>query len=38
LQETNKVHVLKCSHFYHSDCIQTWTLTSNTCPMCRIVL
>jgi hypothetical protein len=26
---------LKCGHLYHSNCIQPWKKTQNTCPQCR---
>lgn len=26
---------LECGHIYHNNCIKTWNLTNNTCPLCR---
>lgn len=26
---------LKCRHYFHDTCIQTWIDRSNTCPLCR---
>ena len=32
-----KIIKLKCSHYYHINCIETWLKKhSNKCPMCRI--
>ena len=30
----NKI-TLKCSHSYHTNCIDTWLLKNDTCPYCR---
>lgn len=29
------VRKLKCNHFYHINCIDTWLINNNTCPKCR---
>lgn len=29
---------LKCSHRYHSFCIQPWKRVQNRCPQCRLVI
>ena len=29
---------LRCDHTYHTDCIRTWLLIKNNCPLCRIVI
>jgi hypothetical protein len=26
---------LKCGHKFHSDCLKTWLIRNNTCPLCR---
>lgn len=30
--------ILNCNHKYHSMCISSWMLKSNTCPICRQVI
>lgn len=29
---------LKCKHFFHSDCLVTWLMNHDDCPICRKVL
>ena len=29
------VSVLRCEHFFHSDCLKEWFKKSSTCPVCR---
>lgn len=29
---------LSCKHIFHSKCIQTWKITSDTCPQCRVAI
>jgi hypothetical protein len=29
------VRKLKCNHFYHINCVDTWLINNNTCPKCR---
>ena len=31
-------YVTSCGHFYHYQCIMTWTNFNNNCPMCRTVI
>lgn len=33
--DTSDLIQLHCNHTYHSECIQTWLKTENTCPLCR---
>ena len=34
-QKKEKVATLQCEHTFHFDCMQMWTKTNNTCPLCR---
>lgn len=27
---------LRCSHYYHTSCIDVWLLSHSTCPLCRV--
>ena len=37
--EENKVDIsLPCSHFFCEDCIKSWVIKSETCPLCRLKL
>jgi Ring finger domain len=31
----DKVRVLRCSHFFHSKCIEKWVFSHPRCPMCK---
>jgi hypothetical protein len=30
-----EIYVTECRHHYHSQCITTWYVTSDECPVCR---
>jgi hypothetical protein len=32
------IRILKCSHYFHTSCIEKWQLTANTCPVCKQVI
>ncbi|CAJ2657048.1 unnamed protein product [Trifolium pratense] len=36
--DSTAVQIRRCSHIFHSDCIQKWIGVSRTCPLCRINL
>lgn len=33
--ENDEVILLKCDHFYHSECVNNFILYNPTCPVCR---
>ena len=33
----NIIHLEKCLHKYHYDCIDKWLENKNTCPCCRTI-
>ena len=34
----NYIRILPCMHFFHTECIDRWLETRNTCPICRFKL
>ncbi|XP_047312771.1 E3 ubiquitin-protein ligase SGR9, amyloplastic-like [Impatiens glandulifera] len=34
-QEEDDIYKLSCSHIYHFECIKTWLMQKNFCPICR---
>ena len=38
IERKHKEYVLKCTHIYHTKCIELWIHTQNTCPICREVI
>jgi len=37
-EDGKKVSVTLCSHFYCSDCLDSWIKESNSCPLCRTII
>lgn len=35
VNHTENIHVTKCGHIFHHDCLNEWILRSKTCPQCR---
>lgn len=36
--QKEKITVLKCTHSFHTKCLQEWLVQRSTCPTCRIEL
>ncbi|PWA54759.1 E3 ubiquitin-protein ligase RING1 [Artemisia annua] len=34
-REDDKTGTLGCQHVYHAQCIKSWLICKNNCPMCR---
>ncbi len=34
-QITEKVKIMPCTHFFHTDCIREWFKSNDTCPICK---
>lgn len=34
-EQDDEVILLKCDHFYHSDCVNNFILYNTSCPVCR---
>ena len=32
----DKIIYLPCFHYYHANCIEKWTQSSDKCPLCNI--
>ncbi len=35
---SNLIKKLECNHNFHDNCIDTWTLYKNNCPLCRNII
>ena len=36
--ETDKIKLLTCGHYYHQKCIDNWFIKNTTCPLCRNIV
>ncbi|XP_031629383.1 E3 ubiquitin-protein ligase TRAIP-like [Contarinia nasturtii] len=37
-KDNSEVVVTKCGHMFHTDCLNDWLKSSNTCPHCRVTI
>lgn len=35
LENIQITYILKCSHIFHTNCLEKWTKDNNSCPLCR---
>tara|TARA_Y100000996_G_scaffold391325_1_gene353229 strand:+ start:55 stop:303 length:249 start_codon:yes stop_codon:yes gene_type:complete len=38
MRESENLTILKCSHIYHSECIEKWLKKKSICPMCDTII
>lgn len=37
-QINEKVKIMPCTHFFHTDCIRQWFRENDSCPICKNVV
>lgn len=37
-QLKEKLKIMPCTHFFHTDCIREWFKNNDTCPICKCSL
>ena len=35
ISQMNVATIVKCGHMFHLDCLMTWIVKRNICPLCR---